>query len=357
MVDKGGGLERWERRRLLLDCGPLKGRLSDITYTSGAGDLSARRVRVESLSHVEGSLYLEAFCFMRGEHRTFAVERIGEVVDRGTGEVLGDGFEWLSRARMLPRFVRPFARPGPKPEGTKDRPARLPPLPKQIAYTLVRNPISEVELYQQPQIPPRDPRFVHDPDSLCQLCASWGGRLPRGEWQVEAKYNGVRVMWIGEGLWTRGGSRIRCADFLLAELQRLQLRSGSPMFFDGELVTAGGFEATCKAVQRKRQEPCTLHLFDAVPLREWKADTYIAPLRERQRLLRIAFDDWMPNQIELVRPVPIWTTVQAIVLAKAAWATGDEGVVIKDRSSVYRRCRNKAWLKLGEPHRRHILGR
>jgi hypothetical protein len=107
MADRGDALGRWHERRVPLDCGPLKGRQFDITYEGSSGELSGRRVRVEAMSHVDGTYYLEAFCHLRREQRTFAIHGICQVVDPETGEVFHDGEQWLESVGLWVRDGEP----------------------------------------------------------------------------------------------------------------------------------------------------------------------------------------------------------------------------------------------------------
>lgn len=110
MADDGDSLERWEARRVLIGCGDQRGRLLDITYETDRGELSGRRVTVENMSHVDGVLYLEAFCYLRDEARTFAIERICQVVDCATGEVFRGAIAWLESCGLWFRDGEPQVR-------------------------------------------------------------------------------------------------------------------------------------------------------------------------------------------------------------------------------------------------------
>ncbi|MFK4794247.1 WYL domain-containing protein [Sphingobium sp. ZW T5_29] len=107
MLDEGDPLRRWEARRVLVGCGDQQGRLLDLTYESGGGELSGRRVTVENMSHVDGALYLEAFCHLRDEARTFAIERICQIVDCATGEVFRGAVAWLESCGLWVRDGEP----------------------------------------------------------------------------------------------------------------------------------------------------------------------------------------------------------------------------------------------------------
>ena len=59
----------------------------NIEYTNAAGEISRRDI---SISHYDGSCYLRGFCHLRGEPRTFRIDRVSSCIDRDTGEVVSD---------------------------------------------------------------------------------------------------------------------------------------------------------------------------------------------------------------------------------------------------------------------------
>lgn len=63
---------------------PVKANLQ-MSYTNAKGEVSKRTVQIPGY---DGSPYLNGFCKLRGEERTFRVDRINEAVDANTGEVI-----------------------------------------------------------------------------------------------------------------------------------------------------------------------------------------------------------------------------------------------------------------------------
>lgn len=207
--------------------------------------------------------------------------------------------------------------------------------------------LATAPLWTSPPLPARDPRFVHGPIELCQLLDVWQPDT-RGNWQAEEKFDGVRVLYFDEKLWTREGDHLLCLPEMEAELYRLQRRFGRRMFFDAEWVEPDGFHDTLSVMgSRGRKEARgVLHVFDALRLDQWRADDCPTPLHERQRLLRLAMGDWRPERLRLVDPGPVVNGREVEAMAAGIWERGGEGLVLKDRDSLYRRRRSSDWKKL-----------
>ena len=108
---------------------------------------------------------------------------------------------------------------------------------------------------------------------------------------------------------------------------------------DGELY-AGSWAKTISA-RANPNIPLEYHVFDAIPLNEWKSQKFITSLQER-----------MPGQY--CSGGPIHRVERTYVTSKAdleqTYATyldeGYEGVMIKDPNAVYSLQRTRAWMKL-----------
>lgn len=199
--------------------------------------------------------------------------------------------------------------------------------------------------------PPPDPRFAPPPVEMCQLAGVWSARqLPPG-WQAEEKHDGGRCLWFDGALWSREGNSLDLPA-IAAEASRLERRFGRPMFFDGEYVAPGGFHATLAAMNARGNATASglLHLFDAVPLDEWRRDSCDKPLTARQALLRLAVGDWQPKALRIVEAEPVANGADVDRVAARIWARGGEGVIVKDGASLYRRHRSATWLK----HKREL---
>lgn len=205
--------------------------------------------------------------------------------------------------------------------------------------------LSHVRLYAPPALPPREPRFIRPPSELAMLAGVWDGTMPAGQWAVEKKHDGIRAIAYEGQVFTREGNVIHAAAHILPELARLQTRYGGPVAIDGEFV-AGSFLETLATHRGKREGVGVLHVFDAIPLHQWKADNCPLPLIERQRLLRIAMADMGARYLQMVERVATANAAQVEAMAARIWAEGGEGIIAKDQASLYRRARSNAWRKL-----------
>jgi ATP-dependent DNA ligase len=196
--------------------------------------------------------------------------------------------------------------------------------------------------------PPRDPRFIPRPSELCALATDWKpGPVPSG-WVAQEKIDGIRALWIDGQLLTREGVPIECAAHVVPDLQRLERRFGQRMFFDGEYREDGGFHETLAVFNSRGQRAGagTFFLFDAVPLEDWRADTSEKPLTARQSEIGWALGDWAPKWVRRLPARAVASSLMVDVLAKATWAAGLEGLVLKDSRAPYRRQRSASWLKV-----------
>lgn len=211
--------------------------------------------------------------------------------------------------------------------------------------------------------------------NLCQLAADWRGDLPDGGLSCEIKHDGWRAPCFPgidgvRRIWTRNGMPLDAAAHLLPRLALMEEAAGQPMMFDGEFVVddagAGTLAATkawCESGWRKGDPAGTLHLFDAMPLADWRAGGCDMPQYQRKARLAELFaateeedDGWTwragsrgRDILPAVRVVAdSWVADAADVLdeARRVWATGGEGLMLKDPMAPYRRDRNGAWLKV-----------
>lgn len=74
---------------------PVKGLLR-IRYADGSGDVTDREVEVRECDTVSRDGYLGGLCRLRGEPRTFRIDRIRSAIDMETGEVVGDIPGWAA---------------------------------------------------------------------------------------------------------------------------------------------------------------------------------------------------------------------------------------------------------------------
>lgn len=207
--------------------------------------------------------------------------------------------------------------------------------------------MGEVLPFVAPALPPRDPRFVPVPTELCQLAGIWRGTLPPGQWDAEEKVDGVRAVWFEGQLWSREGVPLMLLH-VTAELERLERRFGEPMVIDGEYQEPGGFLNTLSVVQSRgrREARGTMHVFDALPLRNWGRDECGEDLAQRRRWLTRAWEGFAPAHLRRVMAVPVTSAADVDRAAAAVWARGGEGLVLKRREGLYLRARSVDWLKV-----------
>ncbi|WP_374139379.1 hypothetical protein [Sphingomonas sp.] len=201
--------------------------------------------------------------------------------------------------------------------------------------------------FTPPPLAPRNPMFALAPVEMCPLAGVWTpGPLPPG-WDAEEKHDGVRAIWTKGAIYSREGNPLPL-DHVAPDLQRLERRFGEPMVFDGEYAEPAGFLATLAAVKHgfKGERRGVFHIFDAVPTVQWRTDTCMDPLSTRRDAIGWALGDWKPAHVERVQATPVSGQGDVEALAATIWARGGEGLILKRRDSLYRRCRTRDWLKL-----------
>lgn len=208
---------------------------------------------------------------------------------------------------------------------------------------------------------------------LVQLADDWRGALPEGGVMAEQKIDGFRAARFPgitgiTRLWTRNGHPIEGTAHILYRLDQIERVAGVPLFFDGEFQVAGTLDATkrwCESGWRMGGEAGIYHLFDAMPLVEWKAGGCDTPLFERKAALARWIEEadadptlsweWRPGSrgrdegaIPVVLLEDEWCASprEVMDLARRVWAEGGEGLVLKDAMAPYRRNRNDAWMKV-----------
>lgn len=201
------------------------------------------------------------------------------------------------------------------------------------------------------------------PSELCQLAGVWKGETCKG-WLIEQKHDGWRMNWRSGETRTRQGMPFRGVSHIERALALLEAQFGEPMMIDGEFVVGTGPDtlAQTKAHQDsgwKAGNAGVMHVFDALPLSQWKADDCDTPLIERKNALEGAFmgmcaapeawemgwGDGVACPLALVEHDIAANEYTIDRIARGIWEQGGEGVVIKDPAAPYRRQRTSAWLK------------
>lgn len=81
---------------------PVNAKLQ-ITYSDAKGQLTKRTITV---SEYDGSAYLEGFCELRNEPRTFRIDRIQEAIDAESGEVITSVPQHLlNKYKQSPEYI------------------------------------------------------------------------------------------------------------------------------------------------------------------------------------------------------------------------------------------------------------
>lgn len=225
-------------------------------------------------------------------------------------------------------------------------------------------------------------------DHLCQLAGDWTGTVPETGIMAEVKADGFRALRFPgiDGkvrLWTRNGHVIEGTGHILHRLALMERAAGEPMMFDGEFILpdagAGTLHATkewCERGWKQGGEAGALYLFDAMPLREWRAGGSPVPLaRRKARLVALAAAvdadplaswEWREGSrgrdegatpVRVAEHRMVHGVRGALELARGVWAAGGEGLMLKDPASPYRRKRSDDWRKVKEANKRHWWAR
>lgn len=206
-----------------------------------------------------------------------------------------------------------------------------------------------------------------------QLAADWRGAIPEGGLMAEQKFDGWRAARFPgvDGqvrLWTRNGMTIEGAGHILYRLDLMERAAGVPMMFDGEFQVDGTLAATkawCERGWKAGGESGVLHLFDAMPLADWRRGGCDVPLYQRKaRLIDLARavdedpalsweyrpgsrgDERWRTSVHVVPDDWCMTARDVIDAARRIWAAGGEGCMIKDAMAPYQRRRSDAWQKV-----------
>lgn len=207
--------------------------------------------------------------------------------------------------------------------------------------------------------------------SLAQLAQDWRGTMPAAGLMAETKIDGWRALYFRgtdnkPRLWSRNGIPLDGADHILARLIRMEEAADAPIFVDGEVQVDGTLAATKAHFERgwrTRGDAGIFHAFDVLPLAEWKRGGSDTPLYQRKAWLRELWgateetgDGWTwaegsrgrvePEAVRVVEDGWCFDAGDVLTEARRVWATGGEGLMLKDAESPYRRTRNAAWQKV-----------
>jgi bifunctional non-homologous end joining protein LigD len=194
------------------------------------------------------------------------------------------------------------------------------------------------------------------PPTLAPQLATLVTAVPPGDWVVETKFDGYRLLIRIDGgqvrLFTRNGhdwtDRLRPIAEAVAALG---VQSG---WLDGEIVVLNDagvpdFNRLQNAIDNTKTKDIELFLFDA-PFLDGQ-DLRAVPLASRRALLRAVFQD---KTFDKVRFSEAFDAPPDQVLS-AACGMGLEGVMVKRADAPYAAGRTETWLKLKCQHRQEFV--
>lgn len=205
-------------------------------------------------------------------------------------------------------------------------------------------------------------------NSLCALATDWRGDMPRDGCIAQVKVDGWRALWFRgrdgvSRLWSRNGMPLEGVDHITHRLRQMEREAGEAMFFDAEFQVDGTLAATkhwCETGWKRGGNAGKLFLFDCMTFKEWQRGGTDRPLYQRRATLEALLGatgedwDWRPGSRGADDPTAIQTVPETWVFDVAhvmsevsrVWATGGEGIMLKDPMAGYQRKRSSAWLKV-----------
>ena len=180
-----------------------------------------------------------------------------------------------------------------------------------------------------------------------------------GKKLLEEKLDGVRCLTVVDFesrtvvMYTRNGKELVNFPHIVKAFEDNMDNFARSYVFDGEVMSSS-FQALMTQVHRKsdvKSDDAVLHLFDIVPLVEFKAGKSVMGQRRRSQFLK-NFENIFADSgcIALVpqQEVDLDTFMGGIEFQdfnKAALAAGKEGIMIKDVDAKYETKRSVSWLK------------
>jgi DNA ligase-1 len=181
-----------------------------------------------------------------------------------------------------------------------------------------------------------------------------------GKKLIEVKLDGVRVLTVvyPDGRvdqYSRNGKELVNFEHIKEQFAKTASSLKEPTVFDGEVMSSS-FQDLMKQVHRKSDvaaNDAVLHLFDYVPLHNFKKGMWDIPQYYRIAKLKAWKEQWAeqtPN-VEVLsnEEVDLDTQVGEIQfkdINKRAIDGGYEGIMVKDPEAPYECKRSKAWLKV-----------
>ena len=183
----------------------------------------------------------------------------------------------------------------------------------------------------------------------------------RGKKQVEVKLDGVRVIVIieksGVKMFSRNGKQFHNFKTIISEIEKCLAKKPDqqPFVLDGEVMSSS-FQDLMKQVHRKSNvelEDAVLHVFDALPLSEFKKGYWGIP----QKVRSIVLKEWLEENDDVLEHVKglDWEEIDLDTqegqdrlsdFNKMAIEGGYEGIMVKDVDGSYECNRSSSWLKI-----------
>lgn len=183
----------------------------------------------------------------------------------------------------------------------------------------------------------------------------------RGKKQVEVKLDGVRVIVIieksGVKMFSRNGKQFHNFKTIVSEIEKCLAKKPDqqPFVLDGEVMSSS-FQDLMKQVHRKSNvelEDAVLHVFDALPLSEFKKGYWGIP----QKVRSIVLQEWLEENEDVLEHVKglNWEEIDLDTqegqdrlsdFNKMAVEGGYEGIMVKDVAGSYECNRSSSWLKI-----------
>lgn len=177
--------------------------------------------------------------------------------------------------------------------------------------------------------------------------------LEEGKWVASPKLDGLRcIMILEEGdvkILTRNGKPLNNLDHIAEELIEAV---GYGWVYDGEIF-AGDWASTASMTKSEEADAsdAVYYIFDGMSLEEWKRQNCVVPHKDRQAKViqdtyELKYSKWVPEIY--LDPEDVHTDLQEVF--SQALRDGYEGVVLKEKSSLYEFKRSKYWLKYKPEH-------
>jgi DNA ligase-1 len=167
------------------------------------------------------------------------------------------------------------------------------------------------------------------------LANVWNPSIDPTGWWMSEKYDGLRVYWDGQKLWSRKGNLIHAPDYFLAELPR-------DIALDGELwIGHGEFEETVSIVRSEtpddRWNRVRYMVFDAPRAKgtfEQRMQFLRATISEQKRFTRVVAQERCQGAAQLLAE------------RDRVVRQGGEGLMLRQPESAYESGRSPTLLKV-----------